>query len=69
MKSITLYTTHCPKCTILQKKLEAKNIQFDVVQDVQVMKEKKIMSVPVLQVDGQMFDYYNAVKFVNSYQG
>lgn len=69
MKSITLYTTHCPKCTILQKKLEAKNIQFNVVQDVQVMKEKKIMSVPVLQVNGQMFDYYNAVKFVNSYQG
>lgn len=69
MKSITLYTTHCPKCTILQKKLEAKNIQFDVVQDVQIMKEKKIMSVPVLQVDGQVFDYYNAVKFVNSYQG
>lgn len=68
MNSITLYTTHCPKCTILQKKLEAKNIQFNVVQDVQVMKEKKIMSVPVLQVDGQKFDYYNAVKFVNSYQ-
>ena len=69
MSKMVLYTTHCPKCAVLQKKLQAKNLQFDIVEDVQIMKSKGLMSMPVLQVDGKCLDFYNATKFVNSYEG
>lgn len=69
MSKLVLYTTHCPKCVVLQKKLQAKGLQFDVVEDVQVMKNKGFMSMPVLQADGNSLDFYNAVKFINEYKG
>lgn len=69
MSKLVLYTTHCPKCVVLQKKLQTKGLHFDVVEDVQVMKNKGFMSMPVLQVDGNGLDFYNAVKFINEYKG
>ena len=69
MSKLILYTTHCPKCTVLQKKLQAKNLQFDIVEDLQVLKNKGFMSLPVLQVDGQILDFYSATKFINNYKG
>ena len=69
MSKFVLYTTHCPKCVVLQKKLQTKNLQYDVVEDVQKIKEKGFMSLPVLQIDGQVLDFYNATKFINGYQG
>lgn len=33
MKSITLYSTGCPKCNILKRKLDAANIEYAVVTD------------------------------------
>lgn len=69
MQQIVLYTTHCPKCRVLEKKLNDKGVKFAICQDVQVMKNLQISSVPTLSVNGQMMDFYNAVKFVNNYKG
>lgn len=66
MSNYVLYTTGCPKCRILEKKLNDKNIKFDVCDDVEKMKELNINSVPVLSVDGKNLAYYEAVKHVNS---
>lgn len=67
MEKMTLYTTHCPKCTILEKKLKAKNLQFEICEDPTAMQEKGIESVPVLEMsDGTMLDYFSAVKYVNA---
>ena len=62
---VTLYTTHCPKCKILQTKLDSKGIKYDVVEDVDVMQEKGYMSMPMLEVDGQVLDFPTANKWVN----
>lgn len=65
MNQIVLYTTGCPKCKILEKKLKDKKVSFDVCNDVEEMKKNNITSVPVLNVSGKMLDFYNAVQYVN----
>ena len=66
MSNYILYTTGCPKCRILEKKLNDKQIKFDVCNDTEKMKEIGIMSVPVLSVDDNKLNYYDAVKHLNS---
>lgn len=62
---IKMYSTHCPKCKILETKLRQKNIQYEECSDVDEMLKKGIETVPVLEVDGQLLDFGNAVKWVN----
>lgn len=62
---VVLYSTHCPKCTVLEKKLKQKNIEFEEVNDIKTMKDKGIFSVPVLEVDDNMMDFSTANQWVN----
>lgn len=62
---ITLYTTHCPKCIVLEKKLEQKAIEFEICEDQDLMVEKGFMSAPMLEVDGEVLDFTKAVAWVN----
>lgn len=62
---IKMYSTHCPKCKILETKLNQKNIEYEECNDVDEMLSKGIETVPVLEVDGQLLDFGNAVKWVN----
>ncbi len=64
---IILYSTHCPRCNVLQSKLKAKNIEFEEVNDVDVMVERGIQVAPMLEVDGKLLDFGAAVKLVNEY--
>lgn len=62
----TLYSTHCPKCNVLEKKLKQKNISYEEVNDIEKMKEKGYLSVPVLEVDGVSMDFKTASDWINS---
>lgn len=62
---VTLYTTFCPKCKVLESKLKQKNLDYEEITDMDIMKSKGIMSVPVLEVDGEMMDFANANKWIN----
>ena len=62
--NITLYTTNCPKCKILKQKLNDKNITYDICEDIDIMISKRIMSAPVLEVNGELMNYLNAVDWV-----
>ena len=35
-----LYTTHCPKCKVLETKLNQKNIIYESIEDTKVMEDK-----------------------------
>ena len=63
--SVILYSTHCPKCMVLEKKLQQANIDFELVEDTAVMQEKGFMSAPMLEVNGNTMDFGDAVKWVN----
>lgn len=66
---ITLYTTGCPKCRILAKKLKDKNIVYAEVTDVDEMLRMGMSEVPVLEVEGERMSFGEAVKWVNNYKG
>ena len=65
MGKIILYTNHCPRCAILEKKLQEKNIAYETFTDVQKMIDMRFESMPVLQVDGKKMLFKEAVKWVN----
>lgn len=64
--TVVLYSTHCPKCSVLEKKLKQKNISYEEVNDIEIMKEKGYLSVPVLEVDGTIMDFKTAFNYVES---
>lgn len=63
-----LYTTHCPKCAVLASKLQDKNIPYTEVTDIETMKQKGFMSVPYLEVKGQILNFKEAIDWVNNYK-
>lgn len=63
--NVILYSTGCPKCTILKKKLEQAGIKYETVSDVDLMEQKGFMSLPMLEVDGEVKDFGNAVRWAN----
>ena len=65
MTMVTLYSTGCPRCNVLVQKLNSKGIEYDVVNDVDIMTEKGIETVPVLEVDGQLMQFKEAIDWVN----
>lgn len=62
---IIIYSTGCPKCNVLKKKLVKKNIKFTESNDVDVMTSLGIDQVPVLSVNGKLLDFVKANKWVN----
>lgn len=63
---VILYTIHCPGCEILKKMLIKKNIECMEVTDIDVMTEKGLMSVPMLEVDGEIMDYKQASDWIGN---
>ena len=62
---VKLYSTHCPKCKVLETKLKSKNIEYEECNDVDEMLSKGLTSVPYLEVDGKLMTFGEAVKWVN----
>lgn len=64
---LTLYSTGCPKCNVLKKKLDAKGIRYKVVDDLNKITATGFMSVPLLEVEGKVMLFNDAVEWVNNY--
>lgn len=62
---ITLYTTHCPQCIVLSKKLDNAGIEYTVCEDIDKMTERGFMSAPMLEVDDKVFNFKQAVDWIN----
>ena len=61
---VVLYSTHCPKCHVLESKLKQKGINYEENNDVELMQEKGFITVPKLEVDGVVYDFKEAVEWV-----
>lgn len=58
---ITLYTTNCPKCKTLERQLKKHNIEFEVIDDEELMINKGFTSAPKLEINGQILDFPEAM--------
>lgn len=65
MNNIILYTTHCPKCKVLEAKLKRKGVNYEEVNDIDIMQGKGFKSTPMLEVDGEIMDFAKANAYVN----
>jgi len=65
MTKIILYSTHCPKCKVLEQKLESKNIDYEEITDVNIMIEKGFMTMPMLEVNDEVMDFVTAYTWIN----
>lgn len=61
---VTLYSTHCPKCKVLTIKLAQKNIEYTEIDDLEEMKRLGFKSAPMLNVDGNLYDFTRALAWV-----
>lgn len=51
---------------MLEKKLKQKNILYEEVNDIEIMKEKGYLSVPILEVDDVNMDFKTASDWINN---
>lgn len=66
-ENVILLTTGCPKCKVLKKKLEDKNINYTENNDVEYMKTLGMMSAPGLLVNNKLLNFNEAISYVNNY--
>ncbi len=64
--NVTLYTTHCPKCRVLEAKLNSKKVDFNIIDNEELMIEKGFQSAPMLEVDDNIMNFGEAIKWVNN---
>lgn len=63
---IIFYSTHCPRCRVLEMKLKQKNIHYTEENDVEKMLSLNIKSAPALGVNGDILNFAEAVRWLNS---
>lgn len=61
---VTLYSTGCPRCSVLKKKLTDAGVQYKEVTDVNEMLDRGISHAPQLLVDGDLLDFSEAIKWL-----
>lgn len=65
-----LYTIGCPKCMVLEKKLDKKGIKYNKVESMSEILDTGIQSAPTLELDnGERLTFEKAIKWVNDYEG
>ena len=65
---ITLYTTGCPRCKVLESKLREAGFSFGVVDNQQKIIEMGFTTVPVMTVDGTIYQFKEAVEWINAHE-
>lgn len=65
-KEITMYSTGCPKCNILKKKLDENGVAYSIESDVDKMQALGLTELPALSVDGQMLNFNGAITWLAS---
>lgn len=61
---VILYSTHCPKCNVLKSKLDEKGIAYTENTNTKEMVAKGFREAPVLEVDGTIYKFKEAVDWV-----
>lgn len=65
---VVLYSTGCPKCTVLKQKLDNKSVSYTENTSVDKMLSLGITQVPVLSVDGELLAFPQANEWVNQFR-
>ena len=64
---VILYSTHCPRCNVLESKLKAKNIAYEEINDEDIMVNKGFLTIPILEVEDKVMDFKTANDWINAF--
>lgn len=64
--NVILYSTGCPKCNVLKKKLDKANVDYSIISDKEVILKTGFTVVPVLQVDDKFLEFKEANEYLNT---
>jgi glutaredoxin len=65
MGKVILYEHGCPRCKVLKAKLDNSGIQYETVNDIEVMKMKGFDEAPKLEIsDGTIMGFKEAVDWI-----
>lgn len=62
--TVKLYTTHCPRCRVIEKKLAQKKIEYEEVTSMDEMLKLGFTSAPMLKVDEKVYDFRDANRWL-----
>lgn len=77
MQKIIFYTTNCPRCQVLKKKMDALGIDYELNNNIEEMALQGIQTVPMLRIEEEMpdssilttlLDFSPAVKWLKEYE-
>lgn len=76
MQKIIFYTTGCPRCQVLKKKMDSLGINYELNDDIEEMMLWGIQTVPMLRIERESFnssstallDFSQAVKWLKEYE-
>lgn len=63
--NVILYSTGCPKCNVLKKKLDEKGIEYTLINDKNTMINKGFTMVPMLEANEKIMNFKEAMAWVN----
>lgn len=66
---VTLYTTHCPLCRVLESKLNTAGIKYEINENVEEIIKLGYSSVPILVVNGNDMNFKEACTWADSIGG
>lgn len=61
---VTFYSTNCPRCAVLEKKLREADIPFTSEHDCSSLPALGFDSAPVLDVDGRKMNFTEAIQWL-----
>ena len=66
--TVKMYTTHCPKCDVMERKLNEANIKFEAIDEMakvlEVAKAGGFSMAPILEVDGKAMDFKDGIEWI-----
>lgn len=61
---IKLYSTNCPKCKVLETKLEQQGIDFLIETDLTKPINMGYMEAPLLEINDEIYNFSQAIKWL-----
>lgn len=65
MEEIILYSNGCPRCKVIEAKLNQKRVEYEHITDMEILIEKGFMAMPMLQVGDKTMNFTEANTWIN----
>ena len=63
---IILYSNNCPRCKILEQKMQEKHIKYNKIEDEEIFRQKQFSFMPMLEIENKLLSFKEAFNYINS---